>query len=358
MAATLSGSMSDIERGGMVMRNTGRVGGPGRVCGSGGPGGSGGLLTPRSVTWAAIVIDASLFVTKLAAAIAFGSQAIMADSLHGASDMVTDFAVLAGLALANRPADMDHPYGHRRISTLVTMFVGAVLMLAAGWIAYRAIVSLHGPARHVEATIPFWLALVTLPIKELLYRLTHRVGLQRQDMSLVANAWHHRTDAFSSAAAAAGLAGVMLAGPGWMMLDALVALVLAAFLLVVGGQIMLSSASELADAAPSAETLGRIRTAVKATSGVENFHAFRARHTGGKVEMDVHVQVAPSLTVGQGHEIAAAVKYAVMRADPSVVSVVVHIEPTVVPGAAGEHNAGKHDAGEHDAGKHDAGEQA
>ncbi len=284
-------------------------------------------LTPRGVTWAGIVTDGILTLGKIAAGIVCASQAILADGLHSGSDLITDVAVLAGLQVARKPADVEHRYGHRRATTLMALFVGSVLLIAGGWIAYRAVISLQRTPSPVRAGLPFWIAVGAVPIKEILYRITRYVGRRESDLSLLANAWHHRTDAFTSVAAAAGLGGVLLGGPRWQMLDAVTGLVLAAFLVVVALRIVRSGASELMDTAPSEATLKGIEQVVAGTQGVKSFHAFRARRIGGKVEMDVHVQVDPVLTVREGHGVASSVKHAVMNADPSVVAVVVHVEP-------------------------------
>jgi len=284
-------------------------------------------LTARRVTWMGIVIDAALACVKIWAGIVCASKAILADGLHSASDLVTDLAVLAGVQVAARPADRSHPYGHRRVTTLVGMFIGAVLLAAGGWIAFNAIASLPAPAGAIRPGLPFVLAAAAVPVKELLYQLTRRVGRRESNIALLANAWHHRTDAFTSVAAAAGLAGVLFGGPQWRMLDALTGLVLSAFLAVIAGRIILASASELIDSAPSAETVSGIERAVAQTTGVRSFHACRTRQVGGKVEMDIHVQVDPSLSVRQGHDIASAVRQAVMTADNKVIAVVVHVEP-------------------------------
>ncbi len=287
-----------------------------------------GLLTPRSVTWSSIIADTVLTICKVAAGLVCASQAILADGLHSASDLITDIAVLAGMKVAQRPADGSHPYGHRRVTTLVAMFVGAVLLAAGGWIIYNAIVNIQrSKDASISANVPFWIAVAAVPIKELLYQITRYVGRRESDISLLANAWHHRTDAVTSIAAAAGLAGILLGGPSWYILDSLTALVLSAFLLVVATRIILFSASELIDRAPGQEVLSGIERAVSDTDGVRSFHAVRARHVGGKVEMDVHVRVEPDLTVRQGHDIASAVEGAVKQADRDVLKVTVHVEP-------------------------------
>lgn len=283
----------------------------------------------RNVTILGVVCNVLLALGKVLAGILFRSQAIFADGLHSTSDLLTDIAVLAGLRLSSRPADGCHRYGHRRVATFVAMLVGAGLLVAAGIILYQAIETLHHPNDAVTSVVPLMMALLTIPVKELLFRITRFVGKRTHDMSVTANAWHHRSDAFSSVAAAAGLAGVWLGGSGWGFLDPLTAVVLAAFLVVVAGKIIYKSAGELVDRAPCQMTLGRLEEMVQQTEGVHSYHALRARQLGGKVAMDVHIQVDPQLTVEQGHEIASAVKRRIMDNDESVLEVVVHVEPAM-----------------------------
>lgn len=289
-------------------------------------------MTPKGVSLLSVAVNVSLTAAKVIAGLLFASQTILADGLHSASDLVTDFAVLAGLRVTNKPADPCHPYGHRRVSTLVAMFVGACLIGAAGWIAYEAIQSLHDyfdgrSSPPVRAAWPFVAAVLSIPLKEILYRVTRVVGRRYRDSSLDANAWHHRTDAFSSIAAAVGLAAVWIGGASWRFLDPLTACVLAMFLIVVGVRIIRQSAEELVDRAPTEATLETIRKAIGNTEGVRGYHAIRARNLGGLVDMDVHVVVDPDLTVAEGHDIARAVRDSVRHADPAVMQVIVHIEP-------------------------------
>ncbi|MCD6365175.1 MAG: cation diffusion facilitator family transporter, partial [Planctomycetes bacterium] len=144
---------------------------------------------------------------------------------------------------------------------------------------------------------------------------------------LLANAWHHRSDALSSLAAAVGLAAVAVGGRKWAFMDPLTAMVLGTFLLTVAVRIMRTSAAELIDRAPAQKTLDGIELAVARTQGVISYHAVRARQVGGKIAMDIHVQVDPELTVRAGHDIAGAVRRRVMEADSSVIETIVHIEP-------------------------------
>ncbi|MFP3936725.1 MAG: cation diffusion facilitator family transporter [Phycisphaerae bacterium] len=286
-----------------------------------------GILGPRGVTWLGLIGNASLGIGKVAVGMLFASQAIIADGFHSASDMISDVVVLAGLRVSRKPADGDHHYGHRRASTLVATFVGVGLVAASGWIAYKAITGMQGPFDAVPGPMPLIMALVSIPIKEVLYRLTRRAGNRSGDVSLAANAWHHRTDAFTSLAASVGIAGVMIGGEDWQFLDHATALVLAGFLLVSAVRIVRNGAEEMMDRAPGRATLQRIEQAVVHTPGVVGFHAFRARRVGGKVEMDIHVQVDPELSVRRGHEIASEVKRRVLEADSRVVEAIVHVEP-------------------------------
>ncbi|MBS3733947.1 MAG: cation transporter [Phycisphaerae bacterium] len=287
------------------------------------------------VGWLGAVVDGALTALKLTVGAAAGSHALVADGLHSASDLVTDAAVLAGLRVSRQPADSDHPYGHRRISTLVGLFIGVVLFAAGVWIAYNALLALRAEEEGVSSSLAFYVALGAVPIKEALYHITHRVGRCAGDVSLQANAWHHRSDALSSAAAAAGLAAVTFGGPEWAFVDAVTALVLAAFLLLVAVRLVHRSGSELVDSAPAEATRQAIEEAVAATPGVRSHHAFRARQVGGKVEMDIHVQVDPDLTVGEGHDIASEVRRQVRKADGSVAEVIVHVEPAEPDGVGG-----------------------
>ena len=287
-------------------------------------------LSPQATTWLGLVVNCVLAGGKLAAGILCSSQIILADGLHSASDLITDVAVLAALRISRRPADRGHPYGHERFATLVAMFVGAALLGGGAVIATGAIRILRNPElmSPVTSIVPLLLAMATIPIKEALFRITRRVGQRSGNTAVTANAWHHRSDAFSSIAAAAGLGAVAVGGAQWAFLDPMVATVLATLLIMAAARIIRDSASELVDSAPAAATLEAIRTAVAEARGVAGYHAFRARRIGGKIAIDVHVQVDPELTVREGHDIASAVQEQVSGADPTVVETIVHIEPS------------------------------
>jgi len=285
------------------------------------------VSTPHGVTWLSLSANVLLSTAKIVTGFLCNSQTIIADGVHNLSDLSTDVAVLAGLRVSRKPADTDHHYGHLRVTTLVTMFVGAGLLATAGSVAIRAIITLAEPHDAVRATAPFWLAVASICVKETLFRVTLRVGRRVGDASIIANAWHDRSDSWSSIAAAAGLAGVALGGPGWAFLDHVTAVVLSSFLVVVGARILWDSAGELIDRAPDRRTQAAIEAIVAETEGVLDYHAVRARRMGGKVVIDVHIHVSPTLTVRDGHDIATLVTRRLLECEHNVAEVVVHIEP-------------------------------
>jgi len=289
---------------------------------------SAGRLSARGVTWLGIAVNAGLAVVKVIAGLLLRSQTLIADGLHAAGDLTTDLATLLSLGISHRPPDHLHPYGHRRMGTLIGFGIGLALSGAACWVFWRSTLLLGGRESH-PTVAPWAVAVVaaTIPVKEALYRMTIRIGRQTNDLTVKANAWHHRSDAFTSLAATVGLAGVAVGGEEWAFLDALTALVLSAFLLVMGVRIIALAAGELVDRAPAEATQEAIRQIVADTAGVATFHALRARRIGGRVAVDVHVQVDGRLTVCEGHDVARAVKARVREADPTVMEVMVHIEP-------------------------------
>ena len=284
-------------------------------------------LSAQGVTWLGLAVNVGLGVAKVAVGVLTGSKAILADGLHSASDLVTDVVILASLAVSEKPADHEHQYGHHRANSLAALLVGIALLATAGWLAYSAAGSLRHPSQPIRSYWPLAMALVSIPAKEVLFRITRAVGRRLGNPALRANAWHHRSDAFTSVAAAAGLAGAAIGGEDWAFLDPATALGLSGFLLLAAIRTISQSGSELMDRSPGRRTMEAIAAVMSQTPGVRDFHAFRARQLGGQIAMDVHVQVDPALTVRQGHGIAADVRRRIQQADPQVLEVIVHVEP-------------------------------
>ncbi|WP_019023476.1 MULTISPECIES: cation diffusion facilitator family transporter [unclassified Thioalkalivibrio] len=280
----------------------------------------------RRVTVVGAVVNAFLALAQLLSGWLLNSQALIADGVHTLSDLITDGVVLFAARKAAASPDHDHPYGHGRIETLATVVVGVFLALAGlgiAWAAGQRLVDTDsataGPA---PAALAF--AVLTLVAKEGLYQYTHRVAKRIGSRMLDANAWHHRTDAISSLFVLVGV-GAAVAGFPWA--DALAALIVALFILHIAGRLIVRSAAELIDTALDPEDVAHIHRTIMEVPGVKDAHMLRTRRHGNDVVADVHIQVAPMISVSEGHRIADAVYWAVTQRHERLRDFTVHVDP-------------------------------
>jgi cation diffusion facilitator family transporter len=280
----------------------------------------------RRVTWAGLFVNLVLCAIKFAAGIFGRSQAVVADAIHSLTDLTTDIAVLAGSHYWSRPPDENHPYGHRRLETLITVFIGVVLIAAGIGIGWKAISTLH----QEHAAPPGWIAvvaaLVSIVCKESLYRWTAISGRRIKSPALAANAWHHRTDAFSSIPVLVAVAGARLF-PAWSFLDHVGAVVVSIFILHASIKIIWPSLGELIDVGAPMETQKKIREIAHRNKGVLQVHDIRTRYISTSVQVDLHIVVDGCITVREGHTIADDVKNRITGEIPEVLDVVVHVDP-------------------------------
>ncbi|MGC9514185.1 cation diffusion facilitator family transporter [Methanocrinis sp.] len=280
----------------------------------------------KRVTLTGLVINLALSALKFAAGILGNSQAVLADAVHSLSDTATDIAVLVGVRLWSKPPDECHPYGHRRIEFLVTIFIGLLLAAVALGLSYNALATLHEVQTKPPGAIAFFAAILSIFTKELLYRWTITKGREIKSTALIANAWHHRSDGLSSVPVAAAVAGAALV-PGLAFLDRLGAIVVSIFILQAAVKIVRPSVEQLVDRGAPEEICLGIEQLAFATPGVRDVHAIRTRHIGSGIEVDLHVLVDPGLSVEKGHEISEEVKRRLIEYVSDVVDVVVHLEP-------------------------------
>lgn len=286
-----------------------------------------------SITWIGLVLNVLLAAGKIAAGQLGHSRAVFADGVHSISDLVTDLAVLIGVRFWSKPADANHPHGHSRIETLVTLGIGLALAATAAVMAHGALADLRLGRFSKPGWIAFGAAAASIVIKELLYRATMRTAQTVKSSALVANAWHHRTDALSSIPAAVAVAVGALA-PGWEFVDALGALLVCVFIFKAAYDVGNPALVELMDRAAPPEIVAGIREEAMATPGVRDAHAIRSRYLGSALQIDLHVLVDPELTVREGHDIAHAVKRRLLDSSLDVADVVVHMEPADHEGPA------------------------
>jgi cation diffusion facilitator family transporter len=269
----------------------------------------------------------ALAVVKTGAGVAAHSQALIADGVHSLVDMSSDVAGLVGFKLAAQPGDADHPYGHHRYVSLACLFIaGMVLVFCAGlmWASAR---SLMAPT----AVTPEWpalvVALVALVAKETLYRYVSWKARVLKSRILAAQAVDHRADVVASLLAAVAIGAAWWGGGKWAFLDKAAGLALGGYLAAQGGKIFRQACADLLDTAPEDWIINDLREHILAVPGALAYHDFRARRLGDVYEVDLHLQVDPHLTVEAGHDIARAVKLAILKLHPEVFEVLVHLEP-------------------------------
>lgn len=280
----------------------------------------------RHITWVGMGANVALAAGKLTAGILGASQAVIADAVHSFSDLSTDLAVILGVRYWSAPPDAEHPYGHGRIETVVTTFIGLALGIVALGIAYNALTTVREP--HLRQ--PGWVAALgpaaSMVIKEILYRWTVRVGLRVRSSAVMANAWHHRSDGFSSLPP---LVAVIVSAwrPEWAFVDHFGAVLVSLFILKVSWDVLSPALAELVDRGATRKERARIDRLARSVPGVRDVHRIRARRIGSSFLVDLHVLVQPELTVRAGHDISEAVQRELMDRGPEIVDVVVHLEP-------------------------------
>jgi cation diffusion facilitator family transporter len=284
--------------------------------------------TRRSIRWAqaGLLTNAGLVFVKLFSGIIGHSNALIADAVESSADIFSSLIVWMGLSIAARPADEDHPYGHGKAEPLAAAVVSLMLLGAAVGISIIAIRDIMTP-HHLPAPFTLFVAAGVITVKEILYRRVARVGKEVGGTAIVADAWHHRADAISSLAAFIGISIALIGGRGWEAADDWAALVAALVVAVNGVRTLRPAISGLMDEAPDRSVKERVLQAANEVEGVRSIENLNVRGSGLGFYVDVHVKADSTLSLEEAHEIAAKVKYAILNAVPSVVGVLVHMEP-------------------------------
>jgi cation diffusion facilitator family transporter len=280
----------------------------------------------RKVTLLGLFANAFLILLKFFAGIFGGSQALIADAVHSVSDLFTDAVVLLGIKIGRKPPDKEHHFGHARIETLASAIIGLALIGTAVYLGIDAALNIH---RHTESH-PTGIALigagVSIALKEALYRYTVLIGRRIKSQLIVANAWHHRSDALSSVAVLLGVAGTFI-NPAWHILDAFAALIVSFFIIKVGFDILRKTLREFTDTAPRPEIIEKLMQLSRAVDGVMDAHDLRVRTSGGFYQAEIHIVVDGQLTVFQGHRIAKTVERCLTEEMDELDRVIVHVDP-------------------------------
>ncbi|MGQ4877886.1 cation diffusion facilitator family transporter [Billgrantia sp. LNSP4103-1] len=279
----------------------------------------------KRATYVAAWLDGVLGCAKVAVGTLVGSAALVADGIHSFSDLVTDGFVLAATHYGRQGPDQDHQYGHGRIETLATLLLGSVLIFIAGAIAWSSLQRLvAGVPMAAPGIGAMLLALLALLIKEALFHYTMRVAKRVKSKLLEANAWHSRSDVFSTAVVLVALVGAQF-GIDWF--DAVAAVIVGLLVGKVGWDLLWDSARELVDTALPADAQQRMHAVACGVPGVESVHDLRTRQSAGWVMVDLHIVVGPTVSVSEAHEIGNEVSRRLRHTFPALTDVTFHVDP-------------------------------
>ena len=279
----------------------------------------------QRVTWVGAIVNLILALVKIIIGYIGQSQALIADGVHSFSDLATDAMVLFASKHGSKEADEDHPYGHARIETASTVALGLFLILVSAGIAWDAVDRMFNPEELLHpGVLALFGALFSVAANEGLYHYTMRVARQIRSNLLKANAWHHRSDAISSIVVIVGVGGSMAGLP---YLDAVAAVGVALMIAKIGWDLAWQSLHELVDKALDPEQVTEIKQAILEIDGVEELHMLRTRRMGGEALVDVHILVAPKVSVSEGHYISESVRQTLVKKFDVIQDVLVHIDP-------------------------------
>ncbi len=283
----------------------------------------------RLVLFGALV-NVALSTVKVLAGVLGHSYALVADGMESGLDVASSLVIWGGLKYATKEPDPDHPYGHGKAEPISALIVSATLSGAALLLAWLSIQQIFQPSREAPAWSTLIVLLVVIVTKEVLFRRVISAGEQIESTAVKTDAWHHRADAITSAAAFGGILIARLGGPGWERADAWAALFACAVIGFNGYRLLVPAVAEIMDTAPGPEIESRVRAAATTVAGVDGIEKCRVRKMGLEYYVDLHVGVDGLISVAAGHHIAHRVKDAVQEADARVADVLVHVEPANV----------------------------
>ena len=287
----------------------------------------------RSVTLWGALVNMGLTVFKLLAGIFGRSAAMVADGIHSLSDLLSDAVVLIFTHISSKGNDKGHSFGHGKFETFATMIVSLMLLIVGAGMMKNGINSIIDILNGNILPKPGWIAItaavVSIAAKEILYRVTARVGRKVDSPVVIANAWHHRSDAMSSIGSLVGIGGAMILGSKWTILDPLAACAISIAIIVVAVKMGLPSIEELLEASLPEDVEYEIRETASAVPGVRNIHALKTRRNGVSYIIDAHILVDPQISVVESHEIASQVENALSSRYGKETQVNIHVEPDI-----------------------------
>lgn len=280
----------------------------------------------RFVTNLGIAGNMVLSVVKVGVGYLAGSMALVADGIHSISDMTTDIAVLLGVHFGSKKPDEKHQYGHGRTETFAAAFIGIALLVVGAAMIYRSAIDIAAGKYATPGFVVLFVALISVVVKEFLYRITKRIAIKSHSSALYANAWHHRSDALSSIAVVAGFISLKF---GFKYGDQMAAVGVGLMIILVAIRIISDCLSELTERAVDSDTIEHIKNIINDNSSIHQWHKLRTRTVGREVFLDLHILVDPDLSIAAAHEIAENLENTLDEQINRPVNITVHIEPDI-----------------------------
>lgn len=285
----------------------------------------------REITTIGAIVNIILTVLKIFVGLIGRSAAMVADGVHSLSDLLSDIVVLIFSHISSKGRDKGHAFGHGKFETLATLIVSLILIVVGGSLMANGIQEIidivNGKTIPTPGLIALWAAIISIIAKEVLYQVTAKVGREVNSPVVLANAWHHRSDAFSSIGALIGIGGAILLGEKWVILDPIVSCGISIFIIVIAVKMSIPCLAELLDSSLPEDIENEIIKTALSINGVDDIHNLKTRRNGISYIIYAHIVVDAKITVTQAHEITTNVEKALISKFGTETQVNIHVEP-------------------------------
>lgn len=284
------------------------------------------------VTIVGALANVTLLIFKFVAGIISNSAAMIADAVHSLSDFITDVVVIVFVKISSKPQDKSHDYGHGKFETLATLIIGIVLLFIGLMILYNGVSATYrciwlGEELHRPGMIAFWAAIFSIILKEAVYQYTVFKGRNLNSQAVIANAWHHRSDAFSSIGTAVGIGGAIFLGDKWVVLDPIAAIVVSVFIINVSLKIIIKSINELLEKSLPDEIENEIIKVAESFDMVKDVHDLRTRRIGNNIAIEMHLLMDGNLSLQCTHNTTELIESELRKKYGEHTHIAIHVEP-------------------------------
>ncbi len=284
------------------------------------------------VTIVGALANVTLLIFKFVAGIISNSAAMIADAVHSLSDFITDVVVIVFVKISSKPQDKSHDYGHGKFETLATLIIGLALLFIGLMILYNGASATYrciwlGEELHRPGMIAFWAAIFSIILKEAVYQYTVFKGKNLNSQAVIANAWHHRSDAFSSIGTAVGIGGAIFLGDKWVVLDPIAAIVVSVFIINVSLKIIIKSINELLEKSLPDEIENEIIKVAESFDMVKDVHDLRTRRIGNNIAIEMHLLMDGNLSLQCTHNTTELIESELRKKYGEHTHIAIHVEP-------------------------------